>query len=180
MKLKDKVAIITGGTKGIGYGIAEEFLKEGAKVIITGRREAEGIKSEEALKKFSDNVRYLKSDVSKMDDLENCISFCIEQFGRLDIYVANAGINDSQKTHYLDITEESYDTIMDVNLKGVFFGGQAAARQMKKQGDGGVIINVSSVNAYLALDSQMVYTTSKGVCKPIDKSASRRAGPIWN
>ncbi len=169
MKLKNKVAIITGGTQGIGRGIAEEFLKEGAKVIIIGSNEARGKKGEEALKKFSEDVKFFKCDVSSMDDLEKSVDFCVEQFGRLDIYVANAGINDSMKTHYLDITEESYDKIMGVNLKGLFFGGQFAARQMKKQGEGGAIINVSSVNAYLALDSQMVYTTSKGGVSQLTK-----------
>jgi NAD(P)-dependent dehydrogenase (short-subunit alcohol dehydrogenase family) len=83
--------------------------------------------------------------------------------------VANAGINDPAKTHYLDITPEQYDKIMAVNLRGMFFGGQKAARQMVKQGEGGVIINMSSVNAHLALDSQMVYTTSKGGIQQLTK-----------
>ncbi len=93
----------------------------------------------------------------------------VEAFGKLDIYVSNAGINDSDKTPYLDITPEQYDRIMDVNLRGMFFGDQYAARQMVKQGTGGAIINMSSVNAYLALNSQMVYTTSKGGVQQLTK-----------
>ena len=161
MKLKNKVAIVTGGSKGIGYGIAEEYLKEGAKVVICARNKEEGVKAVEELKQFGD-VFFVSCDVSIQQSNEALVAETVKQFGRVDIFVANAGINDPDKTHYLNITDEQYERIMGVNLKGVFFGGQAAARQMVKQGDGGAIVNVSSVNAYLALDSQMLYTTSKG------------------
>lgn len=161
MKLKNKVAIVTGGSKGIGYGIAEEYLKEGAKVVICARNKEEGVKAVEELKQFGD-VFFVPCDVSIQQSNEALVAETVKQFGRVDIFVANAGINDPDKTHYLNITDEQYERIMGVNLKGVFFGGQAAARQMVKQGDGGAIVNVSSVNAYLALDSQMLYTTSKG------------------
>lgn len=168
MKLKDKVAIITGGTKGIGYGIALEYIREGAKVVITGRNSETGAAAEKELQKAGGDVRYVQCDVAKIEDLQMIVDKAVEFYGRLDIYVANAGINDSNKTHFLDITPEQYDKIMDVNLRGMFFGDQFAARQMKKQG-GGAIINMSSVNAYLALDSQMVYTTSKGGIQQMTK-----------
>jgi glucose 1-dehydrogenase len=169
MKLKDKVAIITGGTKGIGFGIAQEYVREGAKVVITGRNAETGAAAEKELQKAGGDVRYVQCDVSKIEDLQMIVDKAVEFYGRLDIYVANAGINDSDKTHFLDITPEQYDKIMDVNLRGMFFGDQLAARQMKQQGDGGAIINMSSVNAYLALDSQMVYTTSKGGIQQMTK-----------
>lgn len=169
MKLKDKVAIITGGTKGIGFGIAQEYVREGAKVVITGRNAETGAAAEKELQKAGGDVRYVQCDVSKIEDLQMIVDKAVEFYGRLDIYVANAGINDSDKTHFLDITPEQYDKIMDVNLRGMFFGDQFAARQMKQQGDGGAIINMSSVNAYLALDSQMVYTTSKGGIQQMTK-----------
>ncbi|MFW5715045.1 MAG: SDR family NAD(P)-dependent oxidoreductase [bacterium] len=169
MKLKDKVAIITGGTKGIGYGIALEYIREGAKVVVTGRNSETGAAAEKELRKAGGDVRYVQCDVAKIEDLRMIVDKAVEFYGRLDIYVANAGINDSNKTHFLDITPEQYDKIMDVNLRGMFFGDQFAARQMKKQGDGGAIINMSSVNAYLALDSQMVYTTSKGGIQQMTK-----------
>ena len=107
--------------------------------------------------------------VSCMDVLDNFVEQAVQAFGRLDIYVANAGVNDSNKTHFLDITPDQYDWIMDINLKGMFFGGQKAARQMVKQGGGGAIINMSSVNAHLALDAQVVYTTSKGGIQQLTK-----------
>lgn len=169
MKLKDKVAIITGGTKGIGYGIALEYVREGAKVVITGRNAETGAAAEKELQKAGGGVRYVQCDVANTEDLQMIVDKAVEFYGRLDIYVANAGINDSNKTHFLDITPEQYDKIMDVNLRGMFFGDQFAARQMKKQGNGGAIINMSSVNAYLALDSQMVYTTSKGGIQQMTK-----------
>lgn len=169
MRLKDKVAIITGGTKGIGFGIAEEFLKEGAKVVITGRNVQTAEEAVAELKKISPDIIAVPGDVSSMEDIQKSIDKTVETFGRLDIYVANAGINDPNKTYYLDITPEQYDKIMDINLKGMFFGGQKAAIQMVKQGQGGAIINLSSVNAHLALDSQMVYTTSKGGIQQLTK-----------
>lgn len=169
MKLKDKVAVVAGGTKGIGLGIAVEFAREGARVVIGGRDEATGARGVEAVREAGGDVRFVPCDVSRMADLERIVEAAVEAFGRLDIYVANAGINDPAKTHFLDITPEQYDRIMDVNLKGMFFGGQIAARQMVRQGGGGVIINMSSVNAYLGLDAQVVYTTSKGAIQQLTK-----------
>ncbi len=169
VRLKDKVAIITGGSKGIGFGIAREYIREGARVVICSRNEKECALACDQLKALGGEVVYTACDVADLDQLQKLVDITIENFGRLDIYVANAGINDPAKTHYLDISAEQYDKIMDVNLRGLFFGGQFAARQMVKQGGGGVIINVSSVNAYLALDSQMVYTTSKGGVQQLTK-----------
>ena len=169
MRLKDKVAIVTGGTKGIGYGIAEEFLKEGAKVVITGRDAETGARAEQALAAAYPDVLYIREDVSDLACLQNTIDRTVERFGRLDIYMANAGINDPKKTHFLDITPEQYDRIMDINLRGMFFGGQFAARRMAKQGEGGAIINMASVNSWLGLDSQVVYTTSKGAIVQLTK-----------
>lgn len=168
-RLKNKVAIVTGGTKGIGYGIAAEFLKEGAKVVLCGRNQETGVTAAAELGNLGGQVVFVPGDVGDIESLDDSITQTIDHFGRLDIYVANAGINDPEKTHFLDITPEQYDKIMDINLRGMFFGGQRAARQMVKQGDGGVLINMSSVNAHLALDSQMVYTTSKGAIQQLTK-----------
>jgi NAD(P)-dependent dehydrogenase (short-subunit alcohol dehydrogenase family) len=173
MKLKDKVAIIAGGTKGIGLGIALEFVKEGASVVVGGTTDKNGEAAVLEIEAAGGNGLFVNCDVSSLTDLDTIIERTVEDFGRLDIYVANAGINDAEKTHYLDITPEQYDRIMNVNLKGMFFGGQKAARQMIAQGEGGVIINMSSVNAYLALDSQFVYTVSKG---GVDTDLMRRVG----
>lgn len=169
MRLKDRVAIVTGGSKGIGYGIAAEFLKEGARVLICGRSAEDGARAVESLREHGSEVVFEQADVSQLDDLQHLVERCVAHFGQLDIYVANAGVNDPEETPFLEITPESFDRIMGVNLRGVFFGGQAAARRMVQQGHGGVIINISSVNAYLALDSQIVYTTSKGAIQQLTK-----------
>lgn len=162
MKLKDKVAIVTGGTKGIGFGIAQEFLKEGAKVVITGRDPQTGREAEASLRRDFSQVLYVQEDVSDLDMLRRTIDVAVERFGDLDIYMANAGINDPAKTHFLNITPEQYDKIMNINLRGMFFGDQYAARKMIEKGHGGAIVNMASVNSYLGLDSQVVYTASKG------------------
>ena len=169
MKLQDKVAIVAGGTKGIGLGIALEFVREGARVVVGGTTDKNGDAAVGAIGAAGGEGLFVNCDVANLDDLENIISKTVDHFGRLDIYVANAGINDADKTHYLDIAPEQYDCIMDVNLKGMFFGGQKAAKQMIAQGDGGAIVNMSSVNAYLALDSQFVYTVSKGGIQQLTK-----------
>ena len=169
MKLQGKTAIVTGGTKGIGYGIAAEYLKEGANVVISGRDIETGKAAEASLKEISKNVLYIQEDVADLKMLQHTVDATVEHFGGLDIYMANAGINDSNKTHFVDITPEQYDKIMDINLRGMFFGGQFAARQMIKQGRGGAIVNMASVNSSLGLDSQVVYTTSKGAIVQLTK-----------
>ena len=162
MKLQDRVAIVAGGTKGIGLGIALEFAREGARVVIGGRNEETGRAGVEQIEQAGGEALFVPCDVARLADLDAIVERAVEHFGRLDIYVANAGINDPEKTNFLDITPDQYDSIMDVNLRGMFFGGQKAARQMIRQGEGGVIINMSSVMAHLALDAQVVYTVSKG------------------
>lgn len=169
VKLKDKVAIVAGGTKGIGLGIALEFAREGARVVIGGRNAETGAAGVKEIEQVGGEALFVKCDVAEMADLDAIVEAAVEHFGRLDIYVANAGINDSSKTHFLDITPDQYDRIMDVNLKGMFFGGQKAAQQMIRQKQGGVIINMSSVMAYLALDAQVVYTVSKGGIQQLTK-----------
>ncbi len=169
MKLKDKVAIVAGGTKGIGLGIALEFAREGARVVIGGRNTETGAAGVHEIEQAGGEAMFVKCDVAEMADLDAIVDAAVERFGRLDIYVANAGINDSNKTHFLEITPDQYDRIMNVNLKGMFFGGQKAAQQMIRQGQGGVIINMSSVMAHLALDAQVVYTVSKGGIQQLTK-----------
>ena len=169
MKLKNKVAIIAGGTKGIGLGIALEYAREGARVVVGGTNPKNGEAAVAEIAAIGGDSFFVKCDVSDLGDLDNIISETTERYGRLDIYVANAGINDSAKPHFLDITPDTYDRIMGVNLRGMFFGGQKAAQQMVAQGEGGVIINMSSVNAHLALDSQVVYTVSKGGIQQLTK-----------
>jgi NAD(P)-dependent dehydrogenase (short-subunit alcohol dehydrogenase family) len=137
--------------------------------VIGGRHAETGAAGVKEIEEAGGEALFVRCDVAEMADLDAIVEAAVERFGRLDIYVANAGINDSNKTHFLEITPDQYDRIMDVNLKGMFFGGQKAARQMIRQGQGGVIINMSSVMAQLALDAQVVYTVSKGGIQQLTK-----------
>ena len=167
MKLKDKVAIVTGATKGIGLGIAEEFAKEGAKVVLTGRSMDLGTAAAEAIATQAHEAIFVQCDVSQSDQVQDLVEQTVQHFGRLDIMVSNAGINN--KAEFLDVQEADWDSVIAVNLKGVFLCGQAAAKQMVKQGQGGVIINMSSVMGVLGLKNQVAYSASKGGINQLTK-----------
>lgn len=177
MRLQDKVAIIAGGTKGIGLGIALEFVREGAKVVVGGTTDAAGQSAERAIGAAGGEGMFVHCDAASLTDLQDIVDGTVERYGRVDVYVANAGINDPDKTPFLEITPEQYDRIMAVNLRGMFFGGQKAARQMVRQGNGGAIINMSSVMAHLALDAQVVYTTSKGGIQQLTRTQAIALAP---
>ncbi len=167
MRLEDKVAIVTGATKGIGLAIAEEYAKEGAKIVLTGRSEDLGENAAQSIAAQGHEAMFVKCDVSQSDQVNRLVEKTVERFGRLDIMVSNAGINN--KAEFLDVQEDDWDRVIAVNLKGVFLCGQAAAKQMVKQGNGGVIINMSSVMGVLGLKNQVAYTTSKGGINQLTK-----------
>jgi NAD(P)-dependent dehydrogenase (short-subunit alcohol dehydrogenase family) len=168
MKLKDKVAIVTGATKGIGEACAYEYAKEGAKVVVTGRTVELGEKVAQKIQdELGGEALFVKCDVSQAAEVQNLIDKTVERFGRLDIMLANAGTN--AKSDFLDITEEDWDWVIDVDLKGTFLCGQYAARQMVKEGHGGVIINMSSVMAVLGLKTQAHYCAAKGGINQLTK-----------
>ena len=160
MKLKDKVAIITGSTKGIGEACAYEFVKEGAKVVVIGRTVELGEKVVEKIQtELGGQALFVKCDVSQSVEVQNLIDKTVERFGRLDIMLANAGTN--AKADFLHIAEEDWDWVINVDLKGTFLCGQYAARQMVKEGHGDVIINMSSVMAVLGLKTQAHYCAAR-------------------
>jgi len=153
MRLEGKVAIVTGASSGIGLAIAEEFLAEGAKVV------------------FSDINNFPKElpvgqaffqtcDVSKVEDVENLIKTTIEKFGRLDIMVNNAGIGTMGSI--LDTDDATWQKTIGINLTGTFFGLRAAARVMKSLGNGGSIINMSSILGKVGMNSTLAYCAAKG------------------
>ena len=159
MRLSGKVAVITGAARGIGRACAERFLGDGAKVVLADIDSADLAKTAAELDQPA-AVRTIETDVSKVSDVERVVALAVSAFGKLDIMLNNAGIARTQG--FLDIAEKDFDDVIGVNLKGAFFGVQAAARQMIAQGGGGVIINMSSVNAILANPSLATYAMSKG------------------
>jgi NAD(P)-dependent dehydrogenase (short-subunit alcohol dehydrogenase family) len=173
MPLENKIAIITGGSQGIGYAIAERFLREKAKVIIADIDAKAGHKAEQALRKIG-TVSYVHCDVSARLDVHNLIAGAIDEYGRIDVLVNNAGIVSGGD--FLEITEEEFDNVMSVNLKGSFLCSQAAAKHMVEHvedgGEPGCIINMSSVNAVFAIANQVPYSVSKGGINQLTKVAS--------
>ncbi|MFL5155759.1 MAG: SDR family NAD(P)-dependent oxidoreductase [Microvirga sp.] len=164
MRLKDKVAVVTGAAQGIGLAIAERFAREGAKVAI-GDINVE--KGEAAAAKLGAGALFHQADVGYRDQAEGLIARAVAAFGRLDILVNNAGI--THNADFLDLAEEDYDRVLRTNLKSVFLCGQAAARRMVAQGGGGTIINMASVNARLAIPNQVPYGASKGAINQLTR-----------
>src|SRR5690554_301780 len=158
-RFKDKVVVVTGAARGIGRAIAERFLSEGANVVLADVDEAR-LKS--TVDELDAGTRALAAvtDVRSKEQVEAAIAAAVRTYGRLDVMVNNAGI--AVLCDFLDITEELYDRVLDINLKGAFFGTQSAARQMIAQGGGGVIINMSSINSGLANPEVATYAISKG------------------
>lgn len=165
MLLKDKIAIVTGASGGLGLAIATSFAEHGCKVVTSDVTDEQGEMAAENLRKQGYDVRYSHCDVTRRTDIQALIDFAVETHGRLDIMMANAGI--VTVSDPLELSEEDYDKVMAVNLKGVFLSGQLAAKQMLTQpedenGSKGNIINMSSANAVLTIPEIAPYVMSKG------------------
>ena len=160
MRLSGKVVLVTGAAQGIGLACARVLAAEGASVILADVNEKAGHEAARSLSPTTAPCAFVQCDVSRKASVDAAMEFVVERFGRLDILVANAGI--VHAAEFLDLREEDFDRVLGVNLKGVFLMGQAAARQMVKQGGGGAIVNMSSVNAVLAIPDQVPYVVSKG------------------
>lgn len=168
MLLEGKTAIVTGASQGIGRACAERLAREGAKVVVSDVNDGEGAKVVTAITAAGGTAAYLSCDVSEKLDVHNLIAATLERFGTIDVLVNNAGIIDS--ADFLDLEEAEFDRVLKVNLKGYFLCGQAAARQMVKQGGGGAIVNMSSVNAWFGMPDHVTYSVSKGGVAQLTKS----------
>lgn len=162
MRLKDRVAVVTGAAGGIGLAIAKAFVAEGAKVVLS---DIDAERGEAEAKALGPAACFVACDVGDSGQVNALIARTVEAFGRLDIAVPNAGI--VHGADFLDLAEADFDRVIRVNLKGMFLTGQAAARQMAKQGPppwrgGYAIVSMSSVNAILAIPNQAPYAASKG------------------
>ena len=179
MSLSEKIAIITGGAKGIGLACAERLARDGAKVIIADVDESEGETSCEAIRAAGGEASFIHCDVGKKLDVRNMVTGVVDMHGQIDILVNNAGI--IVGGDFLEISEKDFDRVLKVNLKGAFLVGQAVARQMVAQcengGEPGTIINMSSVNAVLAIPTQVPYTVSKGGVNQLTKIMALSLAP---
>lgn len=174
--LKNKTAVVTGGTRGIGFAIVEKYLENGANVVFTGSRQESVDKALARLEEYEKQGRVcgIWPDLCDPEAVGAAFASVKERFGSLDILANNAGI--SSRTSLYEYTLEEFSKIMDLNLKAVFVCSQAAARIMKQQG-GGVIINTSSMVAQYGQPSGCGYPATKFAVNGLTKSLARELAP---
>ncbi len=173
--LKDKVAIVTGGTRGIGYATVKLFLDNGAKVIVLGSKEESVTKAIEKLKQENSSyeVQGAWPNLSDLNSVEETFKDIYERFGRIDILVNNAGISAMDKIY--DYKEEDFKKIMDLNVNGVFNCSRAVVKYMKNN-NGGVILNTSSMVSIYGQTAGCGYPASKFAVNGLTKSLARELG----
>ena len=167
--LTGKVALVTGGTSGIGRAAAITYAKEGAKVVVAGRRENEGSETVRLIQEAGGTGLFVKTDVAVEAEIEALVSKTVAAFGRLDVAFNNAGVELAGS--FLDITEADYNRIMDINVKGVLFSMQHEIKAMLKNG-GGVIVNNSSGAGQVGLGGVAVYVASKHAVNGLTRDAA--------
>ena len=176
MRLRNQVAIITGGSRGIGYATAEAFVREGATVILTASSIANAQKAADKLKEAypQATVEGISPDLSSLESVREAFAAVAQRYGRIDILVNNAGVSES--TPLTGYSEELFDKVMDLNVKGVFNTTRAVVEQMSAQGSG-VILNTSSMVSIYGQPSGMAYPTSKFAVTGMTVSLARELGP---
>ncbi len=153
-----QVVLVSGGTRGIGKAIAQGFAERGARVVITGRNQEAAEAAAQEITSGGDPVRPMVCDVANSDAIERLVDRCLSDFGRIDTLVNSAGVN--QRKPAAEVTEEEYDFIVDVNLKGSVLLCQAVGRQMIRQGKGSQI-NIGSLTTHRPLKNLLPYAVSK-------------------
>ena len=176
MRLKDKVAVVTGSSRSIGRAIALGYAREGAKVVINYRSDRGAADSAVGeIEEIGSEAIAVQADTSSSSDVAELMAAATERFGRIDILVNNAGI--LIRTPFLEIEESEWDRILEVNLKGFFLCSQAAAKQMVQQGEGGVIINMSSAGDTLAGRDLTHYCVAKGGVRMLTRQLASELAP---
>jgi 3-oxoacyl-[acyl-carrier protein] reductase len=171
VRLKEKVALITGSSRGVGRAVAHRFAEEGAKVVVNyTSNEKAANEVVEAIAQIGGQAIAVRADVAKMAEADTLVQAAINEFGRLDILVNNAGF--TRPAMMLKMTEEQWDQVVDIHLKGAFLCSRAAGRQMKEQ-NSGKIINVTSVAGLVGTVGQINYSAAKGGIISMTKSIAR-------
>lgn len=175
-QLDQKVAIVTGADSGIGRAIAIQFASEGATVVINyahAQDKAEEVR--QTIEKNSGKALVVQADVSQYQQIANLIQQTVDHFNRLDIMVNNAGME--IHSAFLDETEQNFDRVLGVDLKGAFFGAQLAAREMVKRKTAGRIINISSVHEDLPMPGNVPYCCAKGGMRMLTRTICLELAP---
>ena len=175
MRLKDKVAIITGAGRNIGEDTAKLFAKEGAKVVVVDLDLDRGRAVVEAIKAAKGKAEAFVADVSDEAQIDKLVKDVTDKFGRVDILVNNVAITDNKKI--FDITLEQWNKVLAVTLTSPFLMGRAAAKQMIAQKSGGVIINVGSTSGFYGRSNAIAYTAAKGGVTNLTKSMAIQLAP---
>ncbi|TMD46526.1 MAG: SDR family oxidoreductase [Chloroflexi bacterium] len=174
--LDDKVAIVTGADSGIGRAIAIQFAKEGATVVVNyAHNEQKADEVRQVIEKNNGKSLVIQADVSQYQQAIGLIQQAAEHFNQLDILVNNAGME--IHSPFLDVTEEQFDRVLSVDLKGAFFCAQAAAREMVNRKTAGRIVNISSVHEDLAMPKNVPYCCAKGGLRMLTRTISLELAP---
>ena len=175
-RLEYKVAVITGGSRGIGYATAQAFLREGATVIIAASSQASADKAAEQLRQeFPEStVGAISPNLASLQEVRDAFKYIREEFGCVDILVNNAGVSES--TPFTEYSEEAFDKVMDLNVKGIFNATRAASECMLDRGSG-VILNTSSMVSKYGQPSGLAYPVSKFAVNGLTVSLARELGP---
>ena len=175
MKLDGQVAIVTGAGRNIGEAIAKLLAEEGAKIAVVDMDPGRGSSVADELKQAEHQAIAVTCDVSNSQDVQAMVSRVVDEWGKIDILVNNAAINDGK--NILDVTEEEWDKVMAVTLKGPFLVGKHVAHQMVKQGFGGKIVNVVSTSGHMGRPGAIAYSSAKGGVLNLTRSMAIQLSP---
>lgn len=177
-----KVALITGGSRGIGYGIAKALIKEGWNLALNGMRPESDVQDTlDSLRTGQNEVVYCRGNIGKKEDRRTIVQKTVQHFGHLNVLINNAGVAPKERNDLLDMSEESYDRVLKINLKGTFFLSQLAAKEMveskEKDADfSGAIINISSISATVISINRGQYCISKAGMSMVTQLFATRLG----
>ncbi|MBG0254670.1 SDR family oxidoreductase [Clostridioides difficile] len=173
--MKKKTVLITGGARGIGKAMSKAFAKEGYNVLVNfNKSENEAKELYTILNEKNFSVKLFKANISNREDVEDMVDYCIKEFGGLDVLVNNAGV--SQDKLFTDITEEDWDNMMNINLKGSFYCSQVALKYMISEKKGN-IINISSIWGISGASCEVHYSITKAGIIGMTKALAKEVGP---